>query len=63
MDETTDDLLPCPFCGGQARVESIGPSGGDYEATYYVQCSACQVTTDQADAPQHVIDAWNRRTQ
>ena len=69
---TEDDILPCPFCGGEAKVEYVGPSreqiqhaiawAHDYDAAYYVQCSKCQVTTDQASEPQHVIDYWNRRT-
>ena len=64
----SEDLLRCPFCGAEAKVEYMGPSreqiqhAQDYDVAYYVQCSGCQVTTDQSDTPQHVIDLWNRRT-
>lgn len=58
-------LLPCPFCGGEAVLETtIGRKG--YDACVFCNCSAsvCSVTCDDvSEAEIGAIAAWNRRAQ
>ena len=61
---TEKDLLPCPFCGNQAKIryEIIG---GDYAA--YIQCSKCKTRTKSIieDTDYCAVDEaaklWNQR--
>ena len=54
-DETT--MLPCPFCGGEARVERIGKSGYLYVACNTAYCCDFGKFDTEAEA----IAAWNTR--
>jgi len=62
MSET---LLPCPFCGSEAVLETtIGRKG--YDACVFCDCSAsvCSVTCDDvSEAEIDAIAAWNRRAE
>lgn len=61
-------LTPCPMCGGLAEYQQEPGSWGYYEATHWVQCTGCGVTTpkirsdnyDDGKAAAHA--AWNRRS-
>lgn len=61
-DETT--LLPCPFCGGEARCypSDAFNEGGHFE--FVVQCSSVDNHTLVNDYPTEAeaIAAWNTRT-
>lgn len=61
-------MLPCPFCGGDARTEDASDWGGGFYAT----CSDCYCCVgeayDRSAMPSHVfqteaeaVAAWNRR--
>lgn len=58
-----NELKPCPFCGGDAKLvrreQKYGfyPSGG----TYYIHCKNCLMTTQPRCKKEYVIEAWNRR--
>ena len=58
-----DDLKPCPFCGGQAKVKCTRVAE-DLEDTW-VECTNCFVSTDRIEGaycePEAAIDLWNRR--
>ena len=57
-----EELLRCPFCGGEAEIEQHTFMG--YSHTYGVTCLNCRGQTRQFYATeQEAIDAWNRRTQ
>lgn len=50
----TDELLPCPFCGGEAHIiTAVGES--------WVLCEKCRATTEMHASKQLAIAAWNRR--
>ena len=57
----SDDLLPCPFCGGEAEVheEQIHMEGSKYRT----RCTVCYVQTDYYDGPAtpQLVSDWNRR--
>jgi Lar family restriction alleviation protein len=50
----SDELKPCPFCGGPAQVINAGPGN------CYVRCSMCGAASDDR-ARSEAIAAWNRR--
>lgn len=50
----TEELLPCPFCGGEAHIiTAVGES--------WVLCDKCKATTEAHTSRQFAIAAWNRR--
>lgn len=72
---TTDELLPCPFCGGKARIDGMLIDSGHNDPFYVAQvrCVECGATVEEADRPSGrdgksaAVDAaaiatWNRRS-
>ena len=67
------NLLPCPFCGGEAKVVAGRWSGhGEGGTLYLAQCTKCgaEVPSKSADWPYNqekesgeagAIEAWNQR--
>lgn len=57
------ELLPCPFCGGKAKV--VGHQCAEDACTAYVECTDCGAKTDyfeDAYTPRpEAIAAWNTR--
>ena len=48
-------LLPCPFCGGEARLINGIPK------INYIKCKRCQTMTSSSEVIEHVIELWNTR--
>lgn len=60
----TNELRPCPFCGGWA--ELVIESDEDGDEYYCVECQECFASTDghftcEANSKKRSIDRWNRR--
>jgi len=62
----SEDLKPCPFCGGKAE-HSIGKTG-DGKPWHYVECVDCGATGPTPNCADHNItviecraEAWNTR--
>lgn len=56
-----NELLPCPFCGGEAEMltaESM--HGGNL---YGVMCDCCACRTDVYDTEAEAVAAWNTRAE
>lgn len=50
-----DELRPCPFCGGEAKLVMVFPSR--YCAVY---CKGCLAETTYFKTKELAIEAWNR---
>ena len=55
--EAEEELLPCPFCGGDAESEFI-PS---FRNSHFVRCKICLSSIRGYDTKDKAIAAWNRR--
>ena len=60
------DLLPCPFCGGEAEF-SLGETG-DGKEWHYIECTECEAMGPRVQYADHNIaikdalaEAWNSR--
>jgi len=57
-DAKNDELLPCPFCGGEAEVLR-----GIMVRDYVVSCTNCAALIElECDEMSDAIAVWNRRT-
>lgn len=56
----TDELRPCPFCGGEAAV-SIVPFINAEGSGYVAQCESCWAKSGYYQTKAEAIEAWNRR--
>ncbi len=54
----SEELKPCPFCGGKAELRRYGDS-----AYYYIECTQCEVGAYFYNTDNDAIAAWNMRTE
>jgi Lar family restriction alleviation protein len=54
-----NELKPCPFCGGEAEMDTIERYDG--ANIFFVKCTTCQMTMPLKSAYSEAIAAWNRR--
>lgn len=54
-----EDLKPCPFCGGIARIQEEHFLNGD--TAYKTQCRACFSSTTLCWHVDEATWTWNRR--
>ena len=50
------ELLPCPFCGGEADIEGISE-------IHYISCKNCYAETRTYGSKGEAINAWNKRVE
>lgn len=55
-------LLPCPFCGGEAKLKTFTSRGWLYKVTtHYVACTVCNCQTQVQFEEDEAAEIWNRR--
>lgn len=52
------ELLPCPFCGGEAYLRD---DNAIIEPSFWCDCGSCDCGTPSFDKPEYAIKAWNTR--
>ena len=56
------DLKPCPFCGGEAKVDKYTSGKFKKLTAFYIECRVCKIRTPLELEKGKAIEAWNRRT-
>ena len=51
------ELLPCPFCGGEATLNRDNAIG-----RYFAFCMKCKVRQENRLSREDSVNAWNTRT-
>ena len=65
---TTTDLLPCPFCGGDAYTRQTIVNDDtmrvvNHDTMYAVFCTDCDASVPWHMKKEQAIAAWNRRVE
>lgn len=55
------ELLPCPFCGGEAEMLTAESMNGGY--LFGIMCNDCRSRGDVYDTEAEAISAWNSRAE
>ena len=56
----SEELKPCPFCGGKAELIDVGRYEGRYE--WFIKCRrGCVEQSHIYKAKSSAVKAWNRR--
>lgn len=59
--ERVEELLPCPFCGGEPRRVDIPE--GDNEGGSCIECATCGACSPvHFNRKENLEDSWNKRT-
>ena len=55
------DVLPCPFCGGSAKIFILSRDVPDVGNVYGGVCTACYSVGKPFDSPYDAAEFWNTR--
>lgn len=55
------ELLPCPFCGGEAEILTAESMNGGY--LFGIMCNDCRSRGDVYDTEAEAVAAWNTRAE
>lgn len=62
MSGVREELLPCPFCGGEAQRLDFGPGESENAGGSCISCRECQASGNvEFGYKQNFIANWNRR--
>lgn len=59
----SEELMPCPFCGGEASLFTAEEVGYIGDVHFTVKCNGCFCGTGHYADPGRAAEAWNRRAQ
>lgn len=62
----TEELKPCPFCGGKAEIRHTQPvcdKKTNKQCGYFAMCLTCLTTSDNYNSDEACAEHWNRRVQ
>jgi Lar family restriction alleviation protein len=54
------ELKPCPFCGGEAILETVD---GNSPEECYIYCPECDFESGVYSEPKFIVEKWNRRAE
>ena len=54
-----EELKKCPFCGGEAEIYK----SFDYVSKYRVECTKCEMYSQNYNKLEEAIEAWNSRVE
>lgn len=57
-----NELKPCPFCGGKAKIYRKKIMFIYEEDAYMIYCKNCQAQVRYSNREEIAIEEWNRRT-
>ena len=57
----SENLKPCPFCGGEADCNDTGICDKDGNSLWWVECLWCGISTNGHSCIQEAMKTWNRR--
>lgn len=61
-EKITQKIKPCPFCGGEGRLQAVITESRINQDDYFVKCRECGASTMKYFSKQkEAIAAWNRR--
>ena len=60
---TKTNLLPCPFCGGEANYHMSISRHPEHDYWHGVFCLTCPACIDNFDTEVEAIEAWNTRAE
>ena len=66
MNEVSEELKSCPFCGSKASVRQVAPVAINNAVKYgyggyFVMCNKCLTSGNNYPTEMKAIEAWNRR--
>ena len=61
MNMETPELKPCPFCGGECKLDS-SEMGAAREVWHFVWCPTCKITGGLRKSSEEALLMWNTRT-
>lgn len=61
MNTKQEELLPCPFCGGECKIHVSGSKASSH--WFNVYCLNCNAQNQQRQTPYDAAIAWNTRIQ
>lgn len=62
MTRNKPKLSACPFCGGEAELQTGQTCGATLKTQYLVRCNQCGTTSGWWNLESEAAWAWNRRT-
>ena len=58
----SNELRSCPFCGGEAKLQTFTSRGWLYKVTtHYVKCKVCNCQTMVQFTADEAVEIWKRR--